>query len=234
MDKQITEPHINCLTELKMFLHVKNLKYNDLHSSAIAVAKYFRKLNPKSEKEYNYFYKTCNDYIYENAYWNNGLSCKRKIHAIKNIIDKYRFKNILEIGCGIGTDAIALKLANYNISVLKNDNYSFDFFEYRLKIRKLNLNIVKNINKQYDCIMFFDVIEHVFDPYKFLTEITKYTKSVLFTQAFKVHDEISGGFPQHFDYKLKDIQKHLESLKLIKQKIKLAVPPFLYIKNNSN
>ncbi len=230
--RKLNEPHYSCIDELKQFLGVDVLKYNSLETASKAIAKEFNKLAPKTQQEYNNFYKTCDKYIYNNTYWNNSRSCKMKIHVVNKLLLQYKLKNILEIGIGIGTDSIALSYkSQFNVSVLRSTNLAFDFFKWRLKQRKIkNIQIIKKIKQQYDCIMFFDVIEHLIDPIAFLKHILPYTKSIIFTQAFKVHDEESGGFPEHFDYNLKDIIKYIIDNQFVKMKVSFGVPPYFFIK----
>lgn len=230
--RKINEPHYNCLEELKRFLNTPTLKYATLEDSAKAVAKYFNKLTPKTEADYDKFYKTCDDFIYSNAYWNNSRSCKMKIHIINKLLLQYKLKNILEIGIGIGTDSIALSYNPcFNISVMRSNNLPFKFFKYRLQKRNIKcIQIIKKIEQQYDCVMFFDVIEHLVDPFKFLEAILPHTNSIIFTQAFKVHDVESGGFPEHFDYDLKEIIAYIISNGFTKIKINIGVPPYFFMK----
>ena len=53
---------------------------------------------------------------------------------------------------------------------------------------------------------------------------------VIFTHGFGVHTKKMGGYPQHFDFKISKIKKHLESFGFKKQKINQAFPPHVYVK----
>jgi len=229
MKKSITYFHENGIEDLKEFQNVKTLKYKDRKESANAVAKFFRKMNPKTVEDYNQFYEKCDDYVYENVYCNAETSCKERIKKIVSVLKKYRCSTVLEIGAGVGSYALALENEGFKVTVTPSPEYVFKFLKWRLKKYKSKIKTSVHSNTRYDCCMFIDVIEHVVDPYAFLSYVSKISDLMIFTQGFKVHRKDMGGYPQHFDESMSRIRRYLEtSLGYQKQTIKLPFPPHVY------
>ena len=234
-DKQneILFMHNNILEECKLFLQTKELKYKNRIEAANAVAAYFRKINPKNEEDYNHFYETCDDYLYENLYCNMENSCKQRTKKIFDILEKNNGKKILEIGAGIGTYSLALEKAGIeSLHILKSNDLAFRFLKFRMILHNSNIKIIEDLEEDCDCIFFLDVIEHTVDPFAFLEKITAKTNSIIFTHGFKIHTEKMGGYPQHFDFNINKIQKHLEKLGFEKQKVNVIFPPHYYKRKN--
>ena len=97
---------------------------------------------------------------------------------------KYKNKNVLEIGCGIGTDGVEFIKNGANYTGVELSKNSLDIFRERIKILKLNnkksnliqlsaenLTGVPRIN--YDLIYSFGVIHHTPNMKKAFNEIHK-------------------------------------------------------------
>lgn len=220
--------HSNALSDLREFLNVNVLKYSNRKEACNAVANYFRTLNPKTEKELDYFYRTCDDYVYENAYCNVENSCKRRMVKLSQIFKLLDISTCLEIGAGIGSYALSLSNLGYKVSLTRSEDLAFKFLEWRFNKYQLSMSVEDKIYSRYDIIYFLDVIEHLIDPFKFLKGISMFTDTILFIAAFGIHREDMGGYPQHFDFKMNSINKHLISLGYHKVKIKTIFPPLLY------
>jgi len=220
-------PYKNVIEELREFDNGV-LKYQSLEQSATAVSEFFRSMNPRTDEEYDNFYRLCDDYVYENAYWNNGRSCIRKANIMYAIFKEYGINTILEVGSGCGTDALFLNMCGFDVSVMRADNKAFRFFERRMD-KYGKVKVVDSAVKS-DCVILFDVIEHVTHPYLFMEWISKYADSILMTQSFGVHDEKRGGMPQHFDTKFSRVNNYIIDLGYRKEKLKYAIPPHFYIK----
>ena len=113
---------------------------------------------------------------------------RKIIRYLKNVFHKYRFKNALEIGCGIGIisefisknvpDVTGIDISEENIKFAKATNkkitfYCSDFLEYRTK-------------DKYDLITLFDVLEHIPkeihpDVFKRINEISNVNTKIIIT-----------------------------------------------------
>ena len=97
---------------------------------------------------------------------------------------KYKNKNVLEIGCGIGTDGVEFIKNGANYTGVELSKNSIKIFEERIKILKLknsnnklilsNVENLKEVPKQnYDLIYSFGVIHHTPNMKKAFDEIFK-------------------------------------------------------------
>ena len=97
---------------------------------------------------------------------------------------KYKGKNVLEIGCGIGTDGIEFIKNGANYTGVDLSRSSLDIFSERIKVLKLNKkknNLIEasaedltNVPKiNYDLIYSFGVIHHTPNVKKAFNEIHK-------------------------------------------------------------
>lgn len=75
---------------------------------------------------------------------------------------------ILELGCGIGSDGLALLEAGYEVTFADFDNPSTRYLRWRLERRGLDARIV-DVDREplpagFDAAFAFDVLEHLDDP----------------------------------------------------------------------
>ena len=227
-NEDLVKFHRTVVSKLKEFLGVPKLKYADRKEAANAVANYFRQLSPKTPAEYQHFYDTCDDYIFENAYCNEENSCVQRTKKIYSVLQNYGVKTIVEFGVGVGTYAICLSQKGFDISVAKTEDLAFTFFLWRTHFHQIPIKLISHPQGKYDCAMFIDVIEHLINPFDFLSMVMQHTDLIIFTHGFGVHREDMGGYPQHFDYPINTIRKFLEKNGFQKQKINLPFPPHVY------
>lgn len=239
INKLNLKPFLNVIDELKMFLNTNNLKYKNLEESEIAISKNFintfkdRLLYELSEDELISWYKTLDDYIYENSYWSNHGTSRKRFYLYNKILKQNDINELLEISPGNGSNAIAFALNGYKVKVLKNNDLSFKFFEWRLKniYKDIDIEIINNIEYS-QCICHFDVIEHIKDYYKFAKWTCEYCDNMLFVHAFGVHKQELGGFPYHFDADVNSLYKYIEAKGFKKIKLIFGIPPIFFKRIN--
>ena len=124
------------------------------------------------------------DYHSEDSSW-KWLNFHRVLEKNKDQFNISEFKNIAEIGCGVGQI-----LQNAKVSKIFNENVNFEGWDINPDAietaKKLSPNIsfhaddMFNNSDIYDLIICADVFEHVEDYYGFLDKISKKSKYILF------------------------------------------------------
>jgi ubiquinone/menaquinone biosynthesis C-methylase UbiE len=99
--------------------------------------------------------------------------------------NKWKGKEVLELGCGIGTDSINFVKAGAKLTVVELSKESLDLAKKRFKVFGLEAKFyegnIENLSdflpaKKYDLIYSFGVIHHTPNPEKVFEEIKKYCK----------------------------------------------------------
>lgn len=88
---------------------------------------------------------------------------------------------LLDYGCGIGSDGLALLEAGYDVEFADFDNPSVAYLRWRLARRGFDApihDLDKGVPGGFDGAYAFDVIEHVDDPFKFLDEMERRARLV--------------------------------------------------------
>ena len=100
--------------------------------------------------------------------------------------EKWSGLNVLEIGCGIGTDSINFVRNGANLDIVELSGKSLDICKKRFSVFGLSANFYKNnaealttflpSNKKYDLVYSFGVIHHASSPENIIKEIKKVLK----------------------------------------------------------
>ncbi len=83
--------------------------------------------------------------------------------------------HLLDYGCGIGSDGLALVADGYDVSFADFSNPSTEFLRWRLQRRGLDATVydldADALPGGFDAVYAFDVLEHVDDPFAFLRKL---------------------------------------------------------------
>ena len=125
-------------------------------------------------------YRTSNAYLYNlTAFAMTGT----KLPYLSYLTDLVpRGSRVLDYGCGIGSDGLMLLEAGYEVEFADFDNPSTAFLRWRLAHRGLEApvhDLDREVPGGFDAAYAFDVIEHVRDPYAFLTEMEQRASLVM-------------------------------------------------------
>lgn len=110
---------------------------------------------------------------------------------------------LLDLGCGIGSDGLALLEAGYRVTFADFDNPSTRYLRWRLERRGLTAPVLDldrdEIPGGFDCAYSFDVIEHVDDPSAHLDTMERSARLVLVNLLAPEPDETALHHPLDVD-----------------------------------
>lgn len=130
-------------------------------------------------------YEENSDWYYERMFFSKISS----LNFLKKFLDSHQFTSILEIGCSTGL------LPVFMMKQFKNLKYTgIDLSPKSLELAKQNFKsgnfisgdfLTMELNTDYDLILSLDVIDHVYDPDKFLKKIIFKTKKFGYIRAYR-------------------------------------------------
>lgn len=115
------------------------------------------------------FYKQTTNYIYELAEWHLFVPGKHEsdLALFDDMRTKYKPKNILDFGGGVGLLALPLARAGFDVTLADLDSKTLEFAMFRAARNDIKLKIWKSDvepappDPKYDVIMCMDVLEHL-------------------------------------------------------------------------
>lgn len=144
----------------------------------------WRRINPKTPEEIIAFYKNTNLYILDLTQA-NASNERRNFHGdvVKYLMDNFppsRNPLVLDYGSGVGEEVIRFSSAGYKVSYCDIPGRTAEFLGYRLGKRNLTAEFIPigegafRLEKKFDIIFLFDVLEHTPDPLKILNMLVKH------------------------------------------------------------
>jgi SAM-dependent methyltransferase len=123
--------------------------------------------------------------------------------------------SLLDYGCGIGSDGLMLLEAGYRVTFADFDNPSTRYLKWRLKRRGLDAPLYdldrETVPAGFDGSYAFDVIEHVDDPFLFLSEMESRAGVV----AVNLLEEDPDDTSLHHTLPIHELAAHAARLKLL-------------------
>lgn|SRR3989344_4786912 len=129
------------------------------------------KINQKSRKGVEKWFKTTKNYIFE-LMEVQSMPLRIKLNSqIITYCKSNNLKTILDFGCGVAENAIIAAENNFKVTIADLPSQTFNFAKWRIKKRKLNIKIIeikslKPLIKNYDAIVCLEVFQHLFNPLK--------------------------------------------------------------------
>src|SRR5262245_7863170 len=129
----------------------------------------WEKQGPMTSERIKAFYKQTQNYIYDLGEWHLWSKDKRDsdLALVEDMKTKYKPKNILDFGGGVGLNAIPLARAGFDVTLADLDSATLRFAVFHAERRGVPLKIWKSDvepaapDAKYDVILILDVLEHL-------------------------------------------------------------------------
>ena len=124
---------------------------------------------PMTSARIKAFYKQTPNYIYDLGAWHLWSKEKRDsdLALIDDMVTRYRPKNILDFGGGVGLNAIPLARAGFDVTLADLDSTTLRFAEFHAERRGASIKLWRTDvepappDAKYDVILVLDVLEHL-------------------------------------------------------------------------
>lgn len=149
------------------------------------------------------FYREADFYIGDLTGWMlRDRAVADFIPMLRGYLTKHDIKTVLDYGCGIGTQGLALAEAGADVALMDIEGPVWDYARWRAerhgfltKTRWLPLGPVMD---SYDLILCIDTIAHVPNPFRLLREFSDKAKFLFLNEDFRIQEKAEDDrYPQH-------------------------------------
>jgi SAM-dependent methyltransferase len=159
------------------------------------------------------FYLTSKAYLYNLTAF---AMTQTKLPYLQELVRRVpRGARLLDYGCGIGSDGLALLEAGYRVEFADFDNPSVEYLRWRLAHRGLDApvhDLAKGVPAGFDAAYAFDVIEHVPDAFAFLGEMEQRARLVVVNFL----EPVPGDQDLHHELPIRELLDHVARHRLRK------------------
>lgn len=126
-------------------------------------------IDQKNKDAVEGWFRNNDKYIFELADVHSRDAKKKISKTAIRIAKKYKVKEILDYGCGIGEDSIKAARAGLKASMADVPSKTLDFAKGRVKRLNLPIKIIivrnnRPLKEKYDAITCFEVLPHLWSP----------------------------------------------------------------------
>ena len=148
-------------------------------------------------------------YIFTLTHYQTLLEQRGTFDWYKGLIKRYGWKTMLDYGGGIGEYTIIASKMGVNMDFLEiKDSKTLKYAKWKFKKHGVAPEIFyegHKLDKQYDCVICMDILEHVEDPEPIIKELAEHTRFIIANP-----DEVPYNwlFPEHISHV--DLREHFE------------------------
>jgi SAM-dependent methyltransferase len=199
------------LNELRTYLGPRfDPQLMDLHAEAVDAE--FHETGDERR-----FYRSSETYLYDLTWFAmSGLKAPY-LEAVRRAVPPG--SSVLDYGCGIGSDGLCLLEAGYRVAFADFDNPSTRYLRWRLAHRGLSAPVYDiegdDVPGGVDLVYSFDVIEHVADPYAFLTRLESLGRLVLVNFL----EPEPGETVLHYRLPMRGLMRHVGRRRLLRYRV---------------
>jgi SAM-dependent methyltransferase len=167
----------------------------------------------RTRQEVEDFYRCTGWYVYNLVLWEASGQRRDYVAEAKGILDEWPIDSILDLGAGVGTDALRFSRMGFETFACEYNNESSRFMAWRATQHALPIRIISPDDPalarvRVDLVWAMDVIEHLPDPASVLSRVLPNTNLFVYDTE---HSGTSGGRqPFHYQHRFEDIAQIAE------------------------
>lgn len=160
---------MDLITELCVYFECEASKIQDrLQNGTLRLAEEWKKMDPKTPEETLAFYQEAENYVFDLAQWHLSEWTKRQTQNILEFCRQKGLRRILDYGCGIGEEGIALAKSGFDVTLADVLGNTFNFAKWRVQQKGLQVKFINVVNdaplqETYDGIICLEVLEHLWE-----------------------------------------------------------------------
>jgi len=171
----------------------------ELRDPGVHVRKAWKDANPRTEKQITDFYRRTNAYLFDLAAEHSKPIREQMRKAIALAMQRAGAHSVLDYGGGAGYDLEYLAKLGFECTYYDLPGLLSRFASWRFRRMGLNVRVCTSLSKlgRYDCIVSFEVLEHLPDPLGTLKRLYRMLNNgglMVVTHAF---DLVSEAYPSH-------------------------------------
>jgi len=160
-------------------------------------------LRPQTAADKARFYRQADYYIADLTHWLlRDSAVAAFLNMLRQYLSKYQLRTVLDYGCGIGTQGLALAEAGAEVTLMDIEGPVWDYAQWRAKkhglFDKVRWAPLAPILDEYDLMLCVDVIGHVPDPFRLLDELGDKARYLFYNMDFRIQEKAEDDrYPQH-------------------------------------
>jgi 2-polyprenyl-3-methyl-5-hydroxy-6-metoxy-1,4-benzoquinol methylase len=187
-------------------------------SSPTDLATEWKEALPSSPEAIREFYSRTEGYLWELLAWNASGEYAPYLRRIDRIIELWpaaNYPRVLDYGCGLGTAALRLARAGYEVTIADIPGKTLDAAIARLRRHGVEFEVIE-VDEDvprfprggWDLLVSFDVLEHVFEPRAVTRALVRGLRAGGGATIVAAFDSRGAEHPQHLGARSHALREH--------------------------